>query len=51
LVARYSACSAESKDLKGAYLTHAARSFSTTEARTERAAPAFKDLAQNGDGR
>jgi hypothetical protein len=32
LIAEHSACGAESKDLGGAYLTHAARSFSTTEA-------------------
>src|ERR1700733_3070668 len=32
---RHSACSAESKDLGGAHLTHAARSFWTAEARQQ----------------
>ncbi len=35
-IAFHGACSAESKDPGGAYLTDAARSFSTTEARTGR---------------
>jgi hypothetical protein len=30
----HTSCGAESKDLGDAYLTHAARGFSTTEART-----------------
>jgi hypothetical protein len=34
-IAKGTAYGAESKDLGGAYLTHAARSFSTTEARQQ----------------
>jgi hypothetical protein len=40
-IAWHSACSAESKDPGGAYLTYAAQTFSTTEARTGRVRTVF----------